>query len=87
MLCGGAQIHVTDRNRFRSFESALHIIRTIRDMYPASFEFHEDYFDKIMGTSKIREALENGMPVKDILAGLEEELDRFAETRKPYLLY
>ncbi|HOI45455.1 MAG TPA: DUF1343 domain-containing protein, partial [Candidatus Aminicenantes bacterium] len=51
MLCGGAQIHVTDRNRFRSFESALHIIRTIRDMYPASFEFHEDYFDKIMGTS------------------------------------
>lgn len=87
MLCGGAQIHVTDRNRFRSFESALHIIRTILDTYPAHFEFHRDYFDKIMGTSRIREALEKGVAVRDIMEGLGEELGRFAETRKPYLLY
>lgn len=87
MLCGGAQIHVTDRNRFRSFESALHIIRTILDTYPAHFEFHKDYFDKIMGTSRIREALEKGVAVRDIMEGLGEELGRFAETRKPYLLY
>jgi len=29
-------------------------------MYPDKFEFHVDYFDKIMGNSDIRLALESG---------------------------
>jgi len=87
LLCGGSQVHVTDRKAFRSFETVLHLIRTIREMYPDKFEFHKEYFDKIMGTSRVREALERGTAVKDILSGLSEELNRFAALRKPYLLY
>ena len=86
-LCGGSQIHVTDRAAFRAFETSLHIIKTIREMYPEHFEFHEDYFDKIMGTSRIRKSLEAGTGVATIVDGLEEELSAFAELRKAYLLY
>jgi len=85
--CGGAQIHVTDRNRYRSLETTLEIIKTIRDMYPDTFEFHEKYFDKIMGTAQVREAMLKGMAVKDIVAGFDSGLKIFAEVRKPYLLY
>ena len=85
--CGGAQIHVIDRRRYRSFESSLSIIKTIMDMYPTRFKFHNEYFDKIMGTSKVREALEKGAGVKEIIKSYDKELNKFSELRKPYLLY
>ena len=86
-LCGGCQVHVTDRSSYRSFATALHVIKAIRDMYPDKFEFHRDYFDKIMGTSKVREALEAGQTVPAVLEGLKPGIAAFAELRKPYLLY
>jgi uncharacterized protein YbbC (DUF1343 family) len=85
--CGGAQVHVTDRNLYRPFETALYVIRMLRDMYPADFEFHPDYFDKVVGTAKVRNALEAGQGVKEIVAAYEKDLIAFAETRRPYLLY
>jgi uncharacterized protein YbbC (DUF1343 family) len=86
-LCGGAQIHVVDRAAYRSFDTSLFIIKAVMDIYPGSFTFHGEYFDKIMGTSKVREALEKGMAVEDILKGYEKELQNFSQLRKPFLLY
>jgi uncharacterized protein YbbC (DUF1343 family) len=86
-LCGGCQLHVTDRETYRSLETALHIIATIRDMYPGRFQFHEKYFDKIMGTASVRKAIEAGKSVAEIVAGWTAGLAGFADLRKPYLLY
>jgi uncharacterized protein YbbC (DUF1343 family) len=86
-LCGGCQIHVTDRAAFRPFAAALHIIKTVRDAYPGKFEFHADYFDKVMGTDSVRMALEAGTGVPDILENIRPGLEAFIELRKPYLLY
>ncbi len=86
-LCGGAQIHIADRNAYRPLETTLHVIKTIRDMYPEKFEFHEKYFDKIMGTSKVRQAILKGIPIQDIVAGFQDGLKAFSEERRPYLLY
>ncbi len=86
-LCGGCQVHVTDRSLYRSFGTALEIIRTVRDMYPDKFAFHKDYFDKVAGTAKVREALEAGTPVRAILDSFEPGLAAFRELRKDYLLY
>jgi uncharacterized protein YbbC (DUF1343 family) len=86
-LCGGAQVHITDRTAYRSVEAALHIIKTIREAYPDKFEFHKEYFDKVMGTSKVREALEKGTSVQEIVAGFKTGLEEFKVLRKPYLLY
>ena len=87
LLCGGVQIHVTGRNLYRPLETSLHIIKTIRDMYPGKFEFHPGYFDKVMGTAKVREALEKGVAVGEIVAGFKPGIENFSEKRKPYLLY
>jgi len=86
-LCGGAQIHVIDRKQYRSFETSLYIIKTVMNMYPSHFKFHDEYFDKIMGTSKVRQAIEKGSDIKDIIKSYQQELDNFSELRKPYLLY
>jgi uncharacterized protein YbbC (DUF1343 family) len=86
-LCGGCQVHVTDRNAFRPFAAALHIIKTVRDMYPDKFAFHTDYFDKVMGTASVRAALEAGTGVPAILDNTRPGLEAFADLRKPYLIY
>ena len=86
-LCGGAQIHVIDRNQYRPFESSLHIIKTVMNMYPSHFKFYKEYIDKLMGTSKVRQALEKGSDVKDIIKSYQVDLDNFWELRKSYLLY
>jgi uncharacterized protein YbbC (DUF1343 family) len=36
-LCGGAQLHVIDRNSFLPYRTGIEIIRTIRRMYPDLF--------------------------------------------------
>jgi uncharacterized protein YbbC (DUF1343 family) len=86
-LCGGCQIHVTDRKVYRPLETALRAIAAIGEMYPDKFQFHETYFDKIMGTSKVREAMLKGVPVAEIVRGFEAGLREFESLRKPYLLY
>ena len=86
-LCGGCQVHVTDRAAFRSVAAILHIIKTVRGMYPDKFAFHAEYFDKVMGTASVRKALEAGTDVATILANIQPGLDAFASLRKAYLLY
>jgi uncharacterized protein YbbC (DUF1343 family) len=86
-LCGGCQLHVTDRRRYRPLATALFILKAIRDQYPARFEFHASYFDKAIGTSAVRTALESGTDVKEIVRRFKPGLDDFARLRRPYLLY
>jgi len=86
-ICGGAELHVVDRTRYRPLATTLNIIKTIRDMYPQDFQFHKDYFDKIMGTAKVREALERGTSIEEITRSFADGLAGFADLRKAYLLY
>jgi len=86
-LCGGCQLHVTDRGSYRSLETALAVIKTVRDAYPGQFRFHESYFDKIMGTTSVRKAIEAGKGIPEVAAAWADGLAKFADQRKPYLLY
>jgi uncharacterized protein YbbC (DUF1343 family) len=86
-LCGGIQVHVTDRNLYRPFSSTLHLLKLVREMYPVEFEFHAGYFDKVAGSTQVREALERNTPVEEIVGGFAEGLAAFGDFRRPYLLY
>jgi len=44
-LCGGAQLHVTDRNRFQPFATAVEIIRWLRKLYPGSFAWKQPPYE------------------------------------------
>src|SRR6266516_3075420 len=44
-LCGGAQLHVTDRNSFRSFETGLEVIRCSRRMYANHFQWKQPPYE------------------------------------------
>jgi len=44
-LCGGAQIHVTDRAKFRPFLTGVEIIKRIRKFYPEQFQWKQPPYE------------------------------------------
>lgn len=86
-LCSGVQIHVTDKSKYKPFEFALNLIKTIMEMYPDRFSFYENYFDMVVGNSKVREMLLKNIEVDEILQSSQEDLVKFSELRREYLLY
>lgn len=87
LQCGGCQLHVQDRRAYQSVATTLAILSVIKQYYGDKLEFHAAYFDKVLGTSSVREALERGEPVDKIVAGFQPGLEAFARLRQPYLLY
>jgi uncharacterized protein YbbC (DUF1343 family) len=96
VVCGGAQIHVTDRLLFKPVKTAVVIIQTIRRLYPDHFrwrlppyeyEYEKLPFDILAGSSKMRRLIDSDTSIDDIISRWESDEKVFSETRKPYLLY
>lgn len=85
--CGGCQLHVTDRQAYRPVATTVAILAAVKQLYADKLEFHAEYFDKVLGNSSVREALERGEPADKIAAAFHPGLDAFARLRAPYLLY
>jgi len=85
-LCQGVQVHVLDRDDFQPIEAALQIIGQIMKLQPGSLEFN-NAFDRLTGTSQVREALLRGDTVAAIEKSWEPGLKEFMKIRKKYLLY
>jgi uncharacterized protein YbbC (DUF1343 family) len=85
--CGGCQLHVTDRTAYQSIATTLAILSVVKQTCGDKLELHAGYFDKVMGTSSVREALERGESVEKIVAGFAPGLADFAKLREPFLLY
>lgn len=86
-LCGGAKIHIQDRDKFQPFITSLQIITMVREMYHQQFQFHTEYFDKIIGSIAIRQAIEREDRLEEITRSYAARLEEFKDLRKAYLLY
>ncbi len=90
-LSGGVQIHITDRERFKPFLTGLEILATHLELYPEIDIFQTPErnlaFDRVTGHTWIREGLQKGLDGTDLADRWQEELTRFKEIRKKYLLY
>ena len=94
--CGGVQIHVIDRETFEPVIVGLAMVKVACDMYPDDFRWKDppyEYvydrnpFDVIAGTTKLREAIEQGRAIGAIADSWKDGLAEFREVRKRYLLY
>jgi uncharacterized protein YbbC (DUF1343 family) len=95
-LCGGLQLHVTDRERFKPVITAVAILSAIREIYPDDLSWNQppyEYvhdklpFDVINGSAAVREHIEVGTPPAEIEEGWRAALDEFNSMRTKYLLY
>ncbi len=95
-LCGGLQVHVTDRDAFQSVLTGVAVLRAIHAQSPDQFEWKQppyEYvhdrlpFDVIAGTATLREQIVSGTPLQQIAAGWRSDIEAFSTVRAPYLLY
>lgn len=92
--CGGVQLHVADRRAFRPVTVGLHLLATTRALYPDKFVYRKSgeenkhpYIDLLIGTARVRRALDGGVSVADLVASWANELDQFAQASCLYHLY
>jgi uncharacterized protein YbbC (DUF1343 family) len=94
--CYGVQIHVTDRDALQPVRMGLHLIATLKALYPAkaAWSHYERadgsrlfHFDRLIGNAEVREALDAGTPVKQITSDWAAAEEEFRYRRRAYLLY
>jgi uncharacterized protein YbbC (DUF1343 family) len=95
-ICGGLQIHVTDRNSFKPVITSIAILSAIHRLYANDFDWkqppYEYVFDKlpfdvINGSASVCEQIMSGASVVEIEESWREPLHHFSEMRTEYLLY
>jgi len=96
-LCGGAQIHVIGRSKFRPFKTGVAVIKTVHDLYPEHFAWKRPPYeyetkkmpiDILAGTERLRKDIERGEKLDRMEERWEEESSQFdKEHRKKYLIY
>jgi uncharacterized protein YbbC (DUF1343 family) len=86
-LVAGIRLTTTDRRAYDPTVTAVHVLAALRRTHPAAFAFRPAQFDRLAGGPELRVSIEHGEPVPAIAARWQEELRRFRERRRVFLLY
>jgi uncharacterized protein YbbC (DUF1343 family)/CubicO group peptidase (beta-lactamase class C family) len=83
--CGGVQIIVTNRDRFRSVRMGLALARHLRLLYPNDWQV--DKFPTLLANAATFDAVKAGRSVDDIESAYRDGLQWFRDIRVKFLLY
>jgi uncharacterized protein YbbC (DUF1343 family) len=95
-LCGGAQLHVTDRLAFRPVATAVSILHAMRQLAPEKFAWRLPPYeyeaakmpiDILWGSDALRIAIDGGTAPTEITRQADADLTEFERLAAPYLLY
>jgi uncharacterized protein YbbC (DUF1343 family) len=96
-VCEGAQLHVTDRERFKPFKTGVAIIKAVYDFYPEDFSWRQPPYeyeteklpiDILAGTDRLRKGIEEGEKLDKMEDWWQEQCNQFDRViRKKYLIY
>lgn len=96
IVCGGAQIHVTNRETFKPFKTGVAVLKAVHNTYPREFAWKQPPYeyeeiklpiDILAGTDRLRKELEAWAPLDTMEQWWTEELKEFRKVRKKYLRY
>lgn len=96
-VCGGAQLHITDRKGFRPFKTGVAVLKAAHDLYPERFGWKDPPYeyerekmpiDILAGTDIIRDDIEGGRGLEEMEEWWQAQCLEFAgEIRERYLIY
>lgn len=96
VVCGGAQIHVTDRGAFRPVLTGLTVLAVARALAPDRFAWRTEVYefvsdrpaiDLLAGTDRWRHALEGDVAPREILDEAAGDRDAFEATARAIRRY
>ncbi|MCB9882901.1 MAG: DUF1343 domain-containing protein, partial [Planctomycetes bacterium] len=95
-LCGGAQIHVLDREAFLPVRTTVEILAAIRRLWPDElgwlpppYEYERELMpiDILAGSPQVREAIDAFSDVRELATSWETELRQFDAEVRSFELY
>ena len=97
VTCGGCQIHVTDRERFRSVDAAIALLCAFRDALPDrqlpwrpppyEYEYEKMPIDILAGSDTLRRAVDAGASQQEVSVACRLDAGSFDAMRESCLLY
>jgi uncharacterized protein YbbC (DUF1343 family) len=94
--CGGCQLHVLDRRRFRPVRTAVELIDEFRRQSPDKFAWREPPYeyehdkqpiDILFGSDQLRKTIDAGGDIASFVASWKADEESFKQLRQKYLLY
>ena len=96
-VCGGVQLHITERNKIKPLITSISILSSIKELYPDEFTWRTEAYefvsdrlaiDLLYGNSTLREEIESGTLSIDKLEALwKEDRKLFIPQREACLIY
>ncbi|MCH7639501.1 MAG: DUF1343 domain-containing protein [Bacteroidetes bacterium] len=96
LLCGGVQLHVTDRAAFRPVTTAVALLKAAKEQTPDAFSWRPppyEYEERLMpidilwGHDGLRKGLDAGVSMEELLGDAEVECAEFLAATRPHRLY
>ncbi|MGC8718803.1 MAG: exo-beta-N-acetylmuramidase NamZ family protein, partial [Thermodesulforhabdaceae bacterium] len=94
--CGGFQIHIIDKVRWKPYKFGLELLQKLMTLYPNDFrwldppyeyEWEKRPIDILIGSSRIRKALEAGVKIDELEFKWQVEVEEYLQRREDVLLY
>ncbi len=94
--CQGFQIHITQPNQYRPYETSLRLLQAVIRHHKKAFEWKQPPYeyetrklpiDLIIGDRNTRKRLENMEPIDSLTQSWQSGLDEFAEISQRFYLY
>jgi uncharacterized protein YbbC (DUF1343 family) len=85
--CNGILIRITAFKKFSAVKFGVNLIYSLHKLYPQSFRFFNDHFDKLAGTDSLRILIQNNQTPEVIINSWIDGLKKFNSLREKYLLY
>lgn len=94
--CGGIQLHITDRYKFKPVKTFVIFISLVKKMYPDQFawkkppyeyEYEKMPIDILWGDSSLRESVDNMENPDNLFGKINMSAIEFRKLRRDYLMY
>jgi uncharacterized protein YbbC (DUF1343 family) len=90
--CGGVQIHIVDREALDTMRLGLTLLATVKALYADDFAWlpqqgERHFIDLLAGSASLRETIDRGDGIDDLLAAWVADADAFRSGRSDILLY
>jgi len=86
-VCKGVRIIITDRDALESYYTGIRIVDEIFRMYPDDFQWRATHFDRLCGTSDVRNTIIRNSSLTELRNKWQTELASFKKIRNKYLIY
>lgn len=91
-LCGGVQLHVTERDTFRPVSTGVHVVHALDHLPDSRFEWTSGpalgmSHGRLYGSTELRTMIDAGKSAEAIIATWQPEMDAFIKRAGAFHLY